>query len=278
MKNRTDSFFANQLPLRRDLKPASILAIAALILMTAASLGSLMFPSTIYPTDEMKQAFLTNDLVNLLIGLPVLLISFWLTRRGNLVGLLCLPGALLYITYNYLAYLFGLPFGGITILYLVLVVLSIWSVIALLKRIDTITVQKNLTGKVPVKTSGWVLLLFGIAFAFRAIGFLFQADSLNIQISEIGVLIADLTISMLWMIGGVFLLRRKPFGYLSGLGLLVTGSELFIGLILFLILQPILTGSPFAIIDVIVVFIMGLVCFIPTGFFMRSVSTKRTSV
>ena len=92
--------------------------------MTAASLGGLLFPSAIYQTDELLRTFLANDQVNLLVGLPVLLVSLWLARRGNLVGLLSWPGALLYITYNYLAYLFGIPFGGITILYLVLTLLS----------------------------------------------------------------------------------------------------------------------------------------------------------
>ena len=277
MKNQANSFPADRLPLRRDLSPAFTLSIVTAFLMTAASLGGLLFPSSIYPTDELLRSFLANDLVNLLIGLPVLLASLWLARRGNLVGLLSWPGALLYITYNYLAYLFGIPFGGITLLYLALALLSVWSFVALLRNVDTNSLQMRLTGTIPFRLSGWVLLLFGIAFAFRAIGILFQPDVDQIPVTEVGVLVADLAISTLWIVGSILLLRQKSLGYASVLGLLIVGSELFIALILFLLLQPILTDTPFAIFDVIVVFIMGLVCFVPTGLFMRGISSKGKS-
>jgi hypothetical protein len=46
---------------------------------------------------------------------------------------------------------------------------------------------------------------------------------------------------------------------------------LFIGLILILILQPLLTETTFVLMDVIVVFIMGLICFIPFGLYLRGV-------
>ena len=90
-------------------------------------------------------------------------------------------------------------------------------------------------------------------------------------------LVADLAISTLWIVGSILLLRQKSLGYASVLGLLIVGSELFIALILFLLLQPILTDTPFAIFDVIVVFIMGLVCFVPTGLFIRGISSKGKS-
>jgi hypothetical protein len=57
----------------------------------------------------------------------------------------------------------------------------------------------------------------------------------------------------------------------AGLGLLFQGSMLFIGLIIFLLLQPLLTSAPFSIVDVIVVLVMGLICFIPFGLFVRGV-------
>ena len=74
--------------------------------------------------------------------------------------------------------------------------------------------------------------------------------------------------------GGVLLLRRRPLGYVGGLGLLFAASMLFVGLIIFLLLQPVLTAVPFTPIDVIVVAVMGLVCFIPFGLFARGVASK----
>jgi hypothetical protein len=53
---------------------------------------------------------------------------------------------------------------------------------------------------------------------------------------------------------------------------------LFIALIVFLLLQPLLTAALFAIADVIVIFVMGLVCFIPFVLFARGVvATSKTS-
>ena len=276
MTKQSQNFPSGHLPIKHNLTFVFVLSFITAFLMTAASLGGLLFPSAIYPTDELRQSFLTNDLVNLLIGLPVLLASMWLTRRGVLVGLLSWPGALLYVTYNYLAYLFGMPFSWITIIFLALVLISAGTMVALLRSIDSKSVQEQLTGAVPVKTSGWVLLLFGAAFFFRAIWILVEAgtNKTMLPVSEIGVLVADLVVSTLWVAGGALLLRQKPLGYVSGLGLLAVASALYIGLIMFLLLQPVLTGAPFALVDVIVVFIMGLVCFIPFALFMRGVASR----
>ena len=82
---------------------------------------------------------------------------------------------------------------------------------------------------------------------------------------------ADVIITAAWIIGGVLLWRRQALGYVSGTGLLFQGSMLFIGLILFFLLQPLLTGADFALTDAVVTFAMGFVCFIPFGLFVRGV-------
>jgi hypothetical protein len=74
-----------------------------------------------------------------------------------------------------------------------------------------------------------------------------------------------------WVIGGALLWRRQPLGYVAGTGLLFQGSMLFVGLLTFLILQPLLTTAPFALADTIVVFCFGLICFVPFGLFVRGV-------
>ena len=64
---------------------------------------------------------------------------------------------------------------------------------------------------------------------------------------------------------------------MTGLGLLFQSSMLFIGLIIFLLLQPFLTAAPFVLTDVVVIFIMGLICFIPFALFVRGVVSGRRS-
>ena len=263
----------DRLPVKRDITHIYVLSLIGVILMTAVSLGGLLYPSTFYPTDELLQSFFVNDMVNLVIGLPILLGSMWLARRGKLVGLLCWPGALLYILYNYIAYLFGIPFSLFTFVYLVLIVLSTYCSLDLLKSINKKSVQEQLSEGVPVRIAGWVLVGFGVMFTFRAIGMIAELSTHQTMFPtpDIGVLVADIVISIFFIFSGGLLLQRNSLGYVSGLGLLFVASMLFIGLILVLLLQPVLTNAPIILVDVIVVFLMGLVCFIPFGFFAHKV-------
>jgi hypothetical protein len=200
----------------------------------------------------------------------------WLARGGRLVGLLLWPGVLLYILYNYIAYAIGIPFSAVTFIYLVLVLLSAYAIFDLLKSIDKKSVQDRLDGVVPVRIAGWTLVVLGALFILRSIGVIVQASTnqTSVPASEIGVLIADVALSTLLVAGGVLLLRRMPLGYASGLGLLFAANMLFIALIIFLLLQPVLAGVPFVLVDVIVVFAMAVICFIPFVLFMRGVVSK----
>ena len=71
------------------------------------------------------------------------------------------------------------------------------------------------------------------------------------------------------MISLSMLMARQAPGYVVGIGLLFQTSVLFIGLIMFLFLQRLLTDAPLVPADVLVVFIMGLICFIPFAPFVR---------
>ena len=78
-----------------------------------------------------------------------------------------------------------------------------------------------------------------------------------------------------WIIGGVLLWRRKALGYVVGLGLLFQASMLFIGLITLFLLQPLISGNRFRPNDVLVVFAMGLICFVPFALFARGATLKQ---
>lgn len=65
--------------------------------------------------------FLAHDGFNLVVGLPILLGSLWLARRGSLIGLLLWPGALFYVLYTYALYVVGAPFSALFLPYVALV-------------------------------------------------------------------------------------------------------------------------------------------------------------
>jgi hypothetical protein len=244
--------------------------------MIASGIAGLTDQSTLYPSDELRQTFLPNDVVNLAIGVPILLLSMWLTQRRKLIGLLFWPGALFYVFYNYIAYLFGIPFSYTFPLNLTLVTLSVYTIIVLVGSIDGKIVQEKLHDKVPEKFTGGIIATFGILFAVRVAAVVIGAlvKEMPIPTTELPVLIADFLVSPAFIIGGVLLWRRQALGYLSGLGLLFQASMLFIGLIVFMLIQPLLTDASFPLLDIVVVAVMGLICFVPFGLYVRGATLK----
>ena len=259
--------------LKSNLKTPLCISLVIGILMGLLSLAGLIRPEYFYTTEEAVQSFMVNDLINMITALPVLLVSMWLTRRKKLIGLLFWPGALLMVVYNYTAYVFGIPFNTFTLAYITLVILSIYAIYSIMRRIDKEAVKSKLDGVVPVKLGGWFLVIFGAAFLLRAAGIISQELAKQSQMlsPEFGVLMADVILSSLWIAGGILLLRRLPLGFASGLGLLFAASMLFVGLILFLLIQPIFGDTSMAVMDIIFVSLMGLICFVPFVLYTRGV-------
>jgi hypothetical protein len=194
--------------------------------------------------------------------------------RKKLIGLLLWPGALFFVLYNYLIYALAMPFNLAFLLDLIIVTLSLYTIIALVASIDGESIKKNLSGKVHEKISGIILAGMGILFLFQVTGVMISAlaNQTSITGTELATHISDFLYSPAMIIAGILLWRRKNFGYVSALGLLFQLSMLFIGLIMFLIIQTVLMITPFALVDVVVIAIMGLIGFVPFALFTRGVS------
>ena len=289
----------SHLPVTHDLTLAYVLSLAVALLMTIASLAGLSCPACLYPTEELQQSFVATDVVNLLIGLPVLLGSMWLARRGRLLGLLFWPGALFYVLYHAIVYSFALPLNLGFLFSIALLVLSAYAgdtTIGLVASIDSEAVQRRLSGAVPERVAGGALVGSGILFSLLAVGTIVnglvnrapmadgdcsegppsippasrgEAERFLCSESELALQVSDFLITPAWIIGGMLLWRRKPLGYVTATGLLFQASMLFIGLIVFLLLRPLLTAASFVPGEVVVTFILGLICFIPFALFLR---------
>jgi hypothetical protein len=70
-----------------NLKRAYTLSWIVAVVTAVASLAGLIYRTTLYPTEELRQAYVINDVLNLIIGLPMLLGSMWLdSRAASLAG------------------------------------------------------------------------------------------------------------------------------------------------------------------------------------------------
>ena len=173
-----------------------------------------------------------------------------------------------------------MPLNATYIFYLLLVTLSAYTTAGLLASMNVSTIHQRLRVVVSERLIGGVLAGLGTLILFRGIGVIINAltGQATPPVTELAVTISDFLIAPAWVIGGVLLWRRQAFGYVIGTGLLSQASMLFIGLIMVLILQPLLTNTAFRFADLLVVFVMGMVCFIPFALLMLGVISKQALV
>jgi hypothetical protein len=267
-------------PITSDLTLAYAFSFVVALIMTVASVIGLLYRTVIYPTDELLLSFAPSDAFNLVVGLPILLCSMWLARRGNLIGLLCWPGALFYVLYMYVPYVIGVPFNVLFLPYLVLVALSAYTLIGLVASIDGEVVRQRLTGGVPAKTSGGILAGLAILIIVRQIAVIVTAltSQAPVDTLELAVWIADFTVACpALLIGGFLLWRREALGYVAGAGLLLQYGVLAVGLIPTMVFQALHTASPIDVAGIVVVLVMAALCFIPFAFFVRGAAPDRSS-
>jgi hypothetical protein len=272
------NYAANQPPLTGSLHTAFLLSWAVAVGMAIASAGGLLWPTAVYPTEALRQAYIANDAVNLIVGLPILLAVLWLTKRGRLIGLLSWPGALLYVFYNYVALIFGRPVDWMSFFNLALLLLSAYAVFALIRCIDGAAVKIQLATAVSIKYPGWVLIFYGSLFLLLALSTAVKGltEQTTFTGIELGLVVADTLLSLLLVGGGGLLLQKRPLGYVVGLGLLFAASALFAGVIIVLMLQPIMTGTIFDGVGVLILLVMSSFCFFTCVRFMITINWLKT--
>jgi hypothetical protein len=250
----------------RNLSVVFTLSSVVAALMTALSLAGLFFPAAFYPTADLRNSSISTDMVNLVIGLPSLLGAMALARHSRLPGLLFWPGMLLFVAYHAVAFAAGVPFSMQFYFYVVLALLSVHTLVRLLTNLDASAIRQRLQGRVFERICGGALIGLGLLFAGLVAQIMTDPASAP---SQVATGVADLTILPALLVGGVLLWRRQAWGYVLGAGLLFLMSMLFVGLLVFFILQPIVAGVPFPLDDFVAIAVMSLFSFVPFGLFAR---------
>jgi len=161
-----------------------------------------------------------NDLVTLVIGLPLLAVSFWLTLRGSLRGRLMLTGTLAFILYTYITMCFGAAYNKLFLVYVALFSLSLFAFILSMMSFDLTTLPRHFSERLPRRGFA-ALFFFSGAFLLLAwlgrivpplltdqIPPLENVTSLFIQAMDLGIIVP------LCILSGILLLRGTAWGYL----------------------------------------------------------------
>lgn len=161
-----------------------------------------------------------NDLVTLVLGLPLLAVSTWLARRGSLRGRLVLAGTLGFILYTYITMCFGAAYNPLFLVYVALFSLSLFAFVLVMMSFDLPTLPAHFSEKLLRRWIAGLLLFVGAflalawlgriaaTFAPGAVPALDNVTSMFIQTVDLGLIVP------LCILSGILLLRRRPWGYL----------------------------------------------------------------
>jgi hypothetical protein len=199
-------------------------AVLAPLLVVSSVLGILFGPSKLYVAYPAALAGLVGqDVVTLVVGLPLLLGSTWLARRGSIRGLLAWAGALFYLAYSYYFFVVG-GFNALFPVYVVIVSASLYGLLSLVMAIDGQAVARHIGAGLQrrrvsvffaVIVAVFVLMWGGMSIAAAAAGK--QLD----PVPHLVVAIDGAVLLPVLAVAAVKLWRRQAFGYVLAGVLLV---------------------------------------------------------
>lgn len=184
--------------------------------------------SGLYAADTVSSAaqMQGNDLVALVVGLPLLAVSAWLafhTRHGSAWstrGQLLLAGTLGFFLYTYMSMAFYAAYNSLFLIYVALFSMSLFAFILALLAIDRNSLPERLSPRLPRRA---IAVLFFTAAAFLTLAWLGRivppllqgslpalenTTTLVIQAMDLGLIVP------FSVMAGVLLLKRSPWGYL----------------------------------------------------------------
>ena len=148
-----------------QIKIISILVVLLIILLAIVSYFGAFIPST-YMRDSasMGAQGIGQDLVDLFFVVPLLIVSLYLARKNNRIGLLLLAGTLFYVMYSFMIYAFGVYFNRLFLIYCATLGISLYSFIYLVMMLKNQHVKSWFN-------EGRIFKMVGIYFIIVAIMF-----------------------------------------------------------------------------------------------------------
>ena len=197
-----------------------------------------------YDTISSSAQMIGQDIVNLIIGVPLLAVGALWSRKGSMRGKLLHAGALGYFLYTYASMSFLTAFNQLFLVYVTLFSLSLFGFIYAISAFDPDEVASHITDRFPRRA---ISVYFVIVAAFLAVTWLGlvvppmldgsapagleSAITMVIQVLDLGVIVPASAIT-------VKLLRdRHPWGYVFSSVLLLKLLTMGAALISMIIVQ-----------------------------------------
>jgi hypothetical protein len=207
------------------------LSLAAAGIAAAASVTGLLVSARIYgqETAAFADAAAAQDMVNLAIVVPLIVVLAILARSGSVRAYVCWLGCLAFTTYNYAIYAFSIHFGPLFLPWVAVLGLSFYALVGGLAAADAPAVKDRVAQR-GGRLAGWTLIAFAALFSLLWLSEIVpdllagnpsrSAATWRVPTNPVHVLDLALFLPAV-AASGVLLLRRKALGYLTAPGSLV---------------------------------------------------------
>lgn len=198
-----------------------VTASALIAFLTVIAAGAGLFWNGLYANDTQSGAVMAmgNDLVTLVLGVPLLLFSAYYAAKGSLRGRLIWTGAIFYFLYTYAMACFITAYNPLFLAYVAIGSLSLYTFAASMLTLDASRVKESLS-RAPVKATVAFMFLVSHTLLVQWLGtivpplmagqrpaLLETYTTLVAQAMDLGILVP------LGIITGLLLLKREAWGY-----------------------------------------------------------------
>lgn len=179
-----------------------------------------------------------QDIVTLAIGIPLLLVSLFLSRKDSIKSRLLLCGTLGYFLITYMMYTFIAIYNRIFLVYVLLMSASFFAFILSLLAFDMETTKKCFSSKLPVRFTGGYLMfssgIIGLLWLARVMPTIIDGTipvevehgtTLTVQAFDLAFFLPGT------LLAGLLLVKRKPSGYTLAPVATVTNAMIMLALL-----------------------------------------------
>lgn len=221
-----------------------------------------------------------QDIVTLILGIPLLTISLYLTRKGLLKGRLLLTGTLGYFLYTYMSYTFLWMYNSLFLMYVMLMSASFFAFILSIMSIDIKKLSLAFNEKLSVKFVGWFQIFLAVFIGLLWLGKIVSSlvsgtmptglehyTTLVIQGMDLGFIVPTAVLS------GILIIKRNYYGYLLSSVIIFKGITMATALTAMVIGQAI-AGVQMSIVEILIFPMFNVIAMYAAFLLLSNVNEK----
>ncbi|HEY3475214.1 MAG TPA: hypothetical protein VGK56_11435 [Anaerolineales bacterium] len=194
-----------------------------------------MYGQGLYQNDSLFAGalFRGTDAATLFVSIPLLLVSYWFYRQGSMRANIFMVGSLMYFLYLGSSYTFSVAFNSLFLIYVMLFSASLFATIVALTGFDASRLANKISADFPHRGIAIFMFVAGLGTLMLWISELIGPIMEGQAPANLGPYTTMFThgfdsgvITPATVIAGVYILKRKPVGYLLAAPLMILCTQI----------------------------------------------------